>query len=354
MLVLFLWLAAEWAALSSGSSASLRGVSGVSGRVAWASGAKGTVLRTVDGGATWKALSVPGGEALDFRDVEAFDANRAILMSAGPGAASRIYATDDGGDQWKLLFENPDTKGFFDSIAFWDRRRGLIAGDAVDGRMTLLRTEDGGASWRKADTVPVANEGEGAFAASGTVVTVRPGGLAWLATGGKGGGRVYRSTDWGRTWHAVQTPLRHDSDSSGIFSIAFRDDHHGVVVGGDYAKPDEDRENIAYTEDGGGTWTAGRARPRGFRSAVAFIDGALLVTGTSGSDISRDGGRTWTPSGDRGYNALSVAEGAVWAAGAGGRIGRYSEHAVCSSLPFCSAFVRLTDSDSNSRSHHSV
>lgn len=322
MLVLALWLAAEWALLSSGSTASLRGVSAASARVAWASGAKGTVLRTADGGTTWTALRVPD---LDFRDVEAFDAMHALIMSAGPGASSRIYETRDGGVSWRLLFENPDAKGFFDSIAFWDRRRGLIVGDAVEGRMTIFRTGDGGATWTRAETMPAANEGEGAFAASGTAVVVRRGGLAWFGTGGTGGGRVFRSTDWGRTWHAAQTPIRHDNASSGVFSVAFRDARHGVVVGGDYAKPEEARDNIAFTADGGVTWTAASGgRPGGFRSAVLFLrDGSLMTAGTGGADVSRDGGLSWTRSGERGYNALSRAGDTVWAVGPQGAIGRY-------------------------------
>ena len=294
--------------------------------MAWASGTKGTVLRTVDGGATWTRRPVPGGETLDFRDIEAFSADDAILMSAGAGALSRIYETRDGGERWKLLLENREPQGFFDSIAFWDTRRGLILGDAVGGSMVVLQTEDGGGSW-KAGVVPSANEGEGAFAASGTAVVVRPGGRAWFATGGTGGGRVYRSTDWGRSWQVSQTPVRHASASSGIFSLAFQDDQRGVAVGGDYAKPDEDRDNIAFTTDGGRTWTASaEGRPHGFRSAVVCLqNGVMIAAGSGGTDVSHNSGRTWEPVGNRGYHALSrTPGGVVWAAGSEGAIAQYA------------------------------
>ncbi len=326
LLSLLCLMLAEWVSQPSGVTSSLRGLSAVSDRAAWASGTKGTVLRTTDGGATWTRRPVAGGESLDFRDVEAFSADHAILMSAGAGALSRIYETRDGGERWKLLLENQEPKGFFDSIAFWDARRGLILGDAVGGRMVVLRTEDGGASWKAAEIVPPANEGEGAFAASGTAVVVRPGGRAWFATGGVGGGRVYRSTDWGRSWRVSQTPVRHDNASSGVFSIAFQDDRRGIAVGGDYSKPDEDHDNIAFTIDGGHTWTASRgARPRGFRSAViALENGGVMAAGSGGTDVSRDSGQTWESVGTRGYHTLSRTPGrVVWAAGSEGAIARY-------------------------------
>src|SRR5258708_19961444 len=105
---------------NSGTTAPLRGVSAVSGRVAWASGAQGTVLRTVDGGNRWEKVSVPGAEALDFRDIQAFDAEKAFVLSIGPGEQSRIYKTIDGGKTWKLQFTNPHANAFYDYFAFCD------------------------------------------------------------------------------------------------------------------------------------------------------------------------------------------------------------------------------------------
>ena len=139
------------------------------------------------------------------------------------------------------------------------------------------------------DQMPGAREGEGGFAASGTTAMVAPGGRAWFVTGGTGGGRVFRSTDWGRTWQVAQTPVAHDSAASGIFSIAFRDRLHGVVVGGDYSKPSESRANAAVSADGGATWTApGGPLPHGYRSAVFFFPGTdhAVAVGTSGTDLS--------------------------------------------------------------------
>jgi photosystem II stability/assembly factor-like uncharacterized protein len=310
--------AESWIPQQSGTTASLRGISAVNDRVAWASGTGGAYLKTIDGGSTWKTAQVPDAGKLDFRDVHAIDERTAWLMSAGPGDQSRIYRTTDGGTNWTLQFTNPDAAGFFDAIAFWDARRGLVVGDSVEGRMAVFATGDGGANWSRIDT-PLALEKEGAFAASGSCLTVGEGQEAWFATTRA---RVFHTTDGGRSWTVAQTPVRHDSPSAGIFSLAFSDSRSGVAVGGDYSKPGEDAHNLATTDDGGRTWAEPASRPAGFRSAVAYVATlrSWIAVGTSGSDISTDGGRTWKPLDSSAYNAI----GFPFAVGPKGAIARYA------------------------------
>ncbi len=314
-----------WKLQESGTNARLRGVS-VAGRgVAWASGSRGTCVRTVDGGATWKSAAPPDSTSLDFRDVEAFDDRAACLLSIGPGELSRIYRTADGGATWTLPYTNRDPKGFLDAIAFWDRVHGLALGDPVDGRFVILATVDGGKTW---DPVPGAGmpealPGEGAFAASGTCLVAQGSSDAWFGTGGGGRARVFRSTDRGRTWAVADTPIRAGIASAGVFSLAFRDADHGVAVGGDYKSVDDPAGNIALTFDGGKTWAApDGGRPTGFRSAVAFVGSDVVAVGPSGSDLSRDGGRSWSKLGPLGFHALGFAEGG-WGVGEDGRIARF-------------------------------
>lgn len=318
----------QWAAQSSGVSVRFRGVSAVSARVAWASGEKGTVARTLDGGRTWQASSVPGAEALDFRDVEAFDERIAYVLSIGPGQASRIYKTVDGGARWEMLFVNADEKAFFDAIAFWDAKHGVAASDSVDGRFVIVLTEDGGRTWSPAPAaaLPPALPGEGAFAASGTSLAVFGTDHVWLGTGAANAARVLRSHDRGRSWAVAATPLP-AGPSAGIFSVAFRDAANGIVVGGDYKKEAAAVDNAAVTTDGGATWTLVRGLS-GFRSAVAYVPGArppsLIAVGPSGADISKDDGRGWAALESAGFHAVSFAPrgGAGWAAGDAGRIAR--------------------------------
>lgn len=318
----------SWLSTPAGTVERLRGVSAVSAQDAWASGAGGTIIRTVDGGATWAARSPADTGDLDFRDIEAVDADTAYALAIGPGDRSRIYKTSDGGRTWTLQFINRDPRAFYDAIAFWDARTGLAFGDPVDGRFTVLRTSDGGATWLSVPpgNLPAAIDGEGAFAASGTCLVVSGRGHAWFGTGGAVRARVFRSTDGGTTWDVSDTPITAGTSSSGIFSLAFSDERNGVAAGGDYRKETESSENFAVTRDGGRTWTPG-TRLRGFRSALAFVPGssgrALLAVGPAGADRSADGGATWTPLGSDGFHAMSVApDGTVWAAGEKGRVGR--------------------------------
>src|SRR5512137_1570489 len=265
--VLFVGAAAyassSWVVQTSPTSERLRGVSAASDTVAWASGNNGTVVRTTDGGATWTHVVVPGAESLDFRDIEAFGADTAYMLAIGPGDKSRIYKTTDGGKTWALQFTNPDARAFYDALAFWDEQHGIAVGDPVDGRFTILRTADGGTTWTRvpAASMPEALPGDGAFAASGTCLTVHGSRHAWFGTGGAARARVFRSADQGLTWAVADTPIMAGNASSGVFSLAFSDPEHGIAVCGDYRVERETGDNLAITNDGGLTWAfAGAAR----------------------------------------------------------------------------------------------
>ncbi len=277
----------------------LRGVSAVSQKIAWASGTHGTYLRTTDGH-IWIPDHIPGADSLDFRGIVAFSADEAFLMSSGPGDQSRIYHTADAGRHWQLQFTNTNPKGFFDSIAFWDRTHGIVLGDPIPDetgtpKFELLLTDDG-QTWTPIppSQLPPALEGEAAFAASNTCLAIvadreghdfsraisvpRKNGASapagtdpniWFATGGKAA-RVFHSPDRGRTWEVFDTPIIHGPDSAGIFSLAFRDATHGVIAGGDYKLPQQDGPNLAFTADGGKTWTLSKIFPQSYFSAAAY------------------------------------------------------------------------------------
>jgi photosystem II stability/assembly factor-like uncharacterized protein len=266
----------------SHTTENLRGVSAVSQQIAWASGTHGTYVRTTDGGHTWTSAQVPDAGALDFRAVVAFSANEAFLMSAGPGDQSRIYHTSDAGRHWQLQFTNLNPKGFFDAMVFWDPTHGIVLGDPVPDasgklKFELLLTTDG-QSWNPipSSQLPAALEGEAAFAASNSclalLTSVGTDPNLWFATGGRAA-RVFHSADLGHTWQVFDTPITHGPDSAGIFSIAFRDPTHGVIVGGDYKHPNRDGDNLAFTSDGGKTWTLSQIHPQAYFSAVAYDRG---------------------------------------------------------------------------------
>jgi photosystem II stability/assembly factor-like uncharacterized protein len=310
---------------TSGVNARLRGVSAVSERVAWASGSGSTVLRTVDGGLNWQKLTVTE-ETLDFRDIDAIDAQTAYILGAGNGPASRIYKTTDAGKTWVMQFKGDDPKVFLDAMAFWDTNRGIVYGDSINGQLYIMTTSDGGRVWSRvpAANLPPALENEGAFAASGTNIAVFGKSRAWICTGGAAKSRVLRTSDGGRSWQVADTPFTAGS-SAGIFSIAFRDAKHGVIAGGDYRKEQEAINNLAVTSDGGITWTLVKGLS-GYRSVVAYVPGTktLIALGPSGGDYSTDDGRTWTTITGPGFDTFSFAprRSIGWAAGANGAIGR--------------------------------
>lgn len=316
-------LAGRFTPQASGVTSRLRGVSAPGAHVAWASGAGGTVLLTTDGGRTWRPRLVPGAEALDFRDVDAFDARVAYLLSIGPGEASRIYKTRDGGASWDEQSVNRDPRLFLDSMAFWDERHGVAVGDAIEGRFVILLTRDGGRQWTRVapEGLPAALPNEGAFAASGSNVTLLDPDLGWFATTA---GRVLRTRDGGGSWSVATTPLA-SGPSAGIFSIAFRDARHGVVVGGDYKKENDAVDNAAYSDDAGVSWRPGVGLT-GFRSAVAYRPGDALwiAVGPAGADVSRDDGRSFVPFPAPGCHAFAFARGAAagYCVGEAGRIAR--------------------------------
>lgn len=324
--------AQTWTAQTSGVNVTFRGVSAVDAQTAWASGSRGTVLRTTDGGVTWANVSPAGAETLDIRDVDAIDGRTAYALSIGNGDQSRIFKTTDAGQTWVTQFVSQDADAFYDAMAFWDDRRGIAFSDSAGGLLRILTTIDGGTTWSRVPTssLPAALDNEGAFAASGTNVAVWGSQHAWIGTGAAATARVLRTTDGGRTWAVSPTPLA-AGPTSGIYSIASRDALHGIVVGGDYSKENEAINKVAMTSDGGVTWTLARGLG-GFRSVVTPLPGGTgrqwMALGPSGADRTDDDGQTWTPVEVpvRGLHTFSLARsGAVgWAAGGRGQIAKWS------------------------------
>ena len=317
----------EWQPIPSGTTAELRGLSVVSDKVAWASGAKGTVLRTVDG-ATWQAMQVPDADKIDFRDIHAIDAKTAIVMGAGPGAASRIYRTDDGGRSWRLMTTNQVAEGFWDAMAFWDKDNGILFGDPVKGSFQVYTTSDGGASWREVAAKGLeAMPSEGAFAASGTCLTVAGSKDAWIATGGSANSRVFHSADRGKTWRAASTPIPAGAPARGVFSVAFLNPKEGFAAGGDYKETRMAGINGAVTADGGATWTPVAVQPAGYMSVVVPVPGApraLVAGGLAGSGYSLDAGKSWTELDRTPLNTVGFANPSTgWAVGPKGLVMKF-------------------------------
>jgi photosystem II stability/assembly factor-like uncharacterized protein len=327
---------AQWEIEESNTTASLRGVHNVGGGVAWASGTNGTVLRTEDGGYLWQTcITPPGAEHLDFRGIQAFDENTAIVMSSGKGDLSRLYKTTDGCKSWKLLFANPDKDGFWDSFVFnYGGDDGLILGDPVAGSFVIFETVDG-KNWKRQNNTGLEGKpSEGAFAASNSSIAFDE--IDWVVFGAGGSTTpsIYQQTTYGH-YLRREVPIIGGSPSAGVFAIHGRSACCLVAVGGDYQKPDFSHGTAAFSRDRGKTWTAATTPPHGYRSAVAYDEKTKtwITVGPNGTDISRDDGKNWTPlkpgpldppDADKNWNALSLP----YVVGPNGRIGKLRGDAI--------------------------
>ena len=315
---------------SSGTDALLQAVSPVNDDVVWASGHRATYALTVDGGDTWTASVMPDADGLQFRDVTAFNERTAYLMSAGEGELSRIYRTDDSGRNWTLQYIADHPAAFLDCMDFWDVNRGLAYGDAVDGVPFLLLTSNGGVEWLRvpAAALPLAQDGEGGFAASGTCVATLQDGYAWVAMGNAERARMLRTEDYGLTWSVTDVPVV-GGLGSGLTTVRVGTDGVGIALGGRIGQDSLGATdvvitgNVAITADGGLTWTAGGelALDGPVYGSALLQGGAVVAVGPGGLDWSADGGRTWQANVTLTYWAVAFSSpGSGWAVGPEGRI----------------------------------
>ena len=320
---------AQWTMQQSHTTASLRGIHNAGGGVVWASGTQGTVLHTTDGGENWQACAVsPGAEKLDFRGVQAFDANTAIVMSSGTGDLSRIYKTIDGCRTWKLVFTNPDASGFWDAMRFSSPKFGVLIGDQVNGHFPAFSSRDAGDTWHEFDPpVFAADKNQSFFAASNSsLVLDEREKKFYMITGGGTTSLITVDAHFKASYTPVDMAA---GETAGGFSLASRVDGSNLVmvaVGGDYKKPEQTMGTAAYAI---GQWRASDTPPNGYRSAVAYDARARrwIAVGPNGTDISADDGRNWlalkpaaneTPDADKNWNALSLP----FVVGPNGRIGK--------------------------------
>lgn len=310
---------------------SLRGLCAVSAEVAWVSGSGPTVAVTRDGGQSWEQVTprqwADETTALDVRDVHALDGRTAWILSAGPGAASRILRTDDGGATWAEEHREKAPESFLDGFAMRPDGFAVAYGDPLPGvGFRVLLRDPATGRWRPAVKAPQPHgTGEAAFAASGTGIRVRGNEVMFVTGASDRPARVLRSADLGGAWAASELPMPAAKPAEGAFSLSLGPDGSGVVVGGDFtARERGGTRCAAFTTDGGKTWSAPEVGPRGQRAGSCAIPGGrFLATGQTGTDATRDGGRTWEAFSDEGFHCVDAApDGTVWFAGHRGRVAR--------------------------------
>lgn len=296
------------------------------------------MLRTTDSGSTWKDVSprLPSENSTDFqfRDIEAWSAKDAVILSIGEGNLSRIYRTYDGGQDWKRTFVNQEKAAFYDCMAFEKKRtgHGVAMSDPVDGKFRLLETWNGGVHWSivSPSDMPPALEGEAGFAASGTCIEATAG-RWYVASGGVNPGRILYTHNVHHGWKVANSSIAGGA-AAGVFSVRFRDVRHGIALGGDFERPTANVDIASWSHDGGMTWRKAESFPGGYRSGASWVPGrhnTAVAVGTSGSDITFDGGRNWKAIGNGTFDAVEcVTRDSCWASGSGGRVARLDLHGL--------------------------
>ena len=304
--------------LNSGSKASLRGLSVVSDDVVWVSGSAGSVGRSVDGGENWTWKTVPGFEKTDFRDIEAFDKNTAIIMGIADPAF--ILKTTDGGQNWQVVFKDTTKGMFLDAMEFWNEQSGIVIGDPMGDKIFIARTFDGGENWQgiPAANIPTADKGEAFFASSGTNVRKLSKQEAVFVSGGLRARLFIRDKK-------IDLPIIQGKESTGANSMAVKNKKCLIVVGGDFNAKDDTTKNCVITLDGGETFTAPVVGPHGYRSCVEYLGKKNWIScGLNGVDYTTDEGQNWSWISKDSFHAVRKAKKgkAVYFSGGGGRIGK--------------------------------
>ena len=313
--------------VETGRKTSLRGLSVVNEKVIWVSGSSGMIARSIDGGDHFSWIQVQGYENRDFRDVEGFDAHTAIIMAIDTPAI--MLKTDDGGATWKKVFEDRRSGMFLDAIAFRGKK-GFVVGDPMNGKAFLARTVDGGESWQELDG-PELLTGEAFFASSGSNIVV-PKNESFRTEANKkntpspvfvSGGMQSRLFGFGSP---VLLSLRSGKNSSGANGLVLHPDgKSGVIFGGDFGTPQErDSSMLLFNYKQGKILVKSPDQlPFGYKSHVVYLDVQhLLACGTSGVDLSSDGGDSWKQLSDKPFHVAGYAPGSDRAvlAGPGGTI----------------------------------
>lgn len=297
---------------------SFRGLSVVDNNTVWVSGTNGTVGRSTDGGKTWKWIKVKNFETSDFRDIEGFDKQTAVIMAIASPAY--ILRTTDGGETWKTVFENHDKGMFLDAMEFWNDQSGIVIGDPVQNRFYIGRTFDGGKTWQNIPekNKPTADSGEACFASSGTNIRKLNKQEAVFVSGGLASHIFIRDK-------RIPLPIIQGTTTTGANSIAVKNSKTMIVVGGDFNNKNDTIKNCTITHDSGITWNHPETSPHGYRSCVEYLGKNKWITcGLNGVDISNDDGKTWKKISDESFHVCRKAKKgkAIYFAGSDGRIGK--------------------------------
>jgi photosystem II stability/assembly factor-like uncharacterized protein len=311
--------------IDTSTRTSIRGLSVVNDSVFWVSGNNGMVGKCTNGN-TIQWNKIVGYEKRDFRDVEAFAHNHAIVMAVAEPAI--ILETKDGGNTWTKVFEDTTKGMFLDAMYFDIKGNGVVVGDPIQDTLFVATTKNFGASWQKNNkdnAYLIAAKEEAFFASSGTNVSFIKINNKWqtvMVTGGKESNVIVSNK------YKVKLPLAHGKESTGANSIACFG-NKAIVVGGDFANDTSSTNNsclIHFNKKNEATFSKSVNGIYGYKSCAAFIDeNTIIACGTSGVDISNDGGNNFKTISKLSFHVVQKAKNgkAVYLAGSRGKVAKF-------------------------------
>jgi photosystem II stability/assembly factor-like uncharacterized protein len=283
---------------------SIRALEVLNDSTIWFAGSNGYWGYTRNSGASWHIEQIKSDSITpEFRSISITENGSVFIVSIANPAA--ILKSTDQGKNWLIVYSDSSENAFFDAIEFWNNDQGILLGDAIDQCFHIATTSDGGNTWKKIEckNLPKAFENENPFAASNTNISLH-GSHAWFGTGGKDVSRVYHSSNYGKDWEVLNTPIISGKTMTGIYSIHFIDSLNGIIAGGNWENVTEKNNPIAITQDGGQSWKpVVDTNLNGYVSCIQFVPNSngqkiLALSGRSrGGDsemyFSNNHGNSW-------------------------------------------------------------
>jgi photosystem II stability/assembly factor-like uncharacterized protein len=233
-----------------------------------------------------------------------------------------ILLTTDGGNSWTTEFEDSSKTAFLDAMDF-SGNHAVLVGDPVEDHIFLAESRDGGKRWNinSPREVKPAAAGESFFAASGSNIRHLPDGSWVLVSGGKKSCIYFGNS-------RIPLSILQGKETTGANSIAINPGHtnQAFIVGGDFKQDTVQSDNSLLIQFSPFSQKAPLTPPHGYRSCVEYInENQMICCGTSGVDISNDGGIHWKLISDESFHVCrkSKTGNVVFLAGSHGRIARW-------------------------------
>ncbi|HEX5705158.1 MAG TPA: YCF48-related protein [Pyrinomonadaceae bacterium] len=285
--------AATWSRQKSGTMAWLHAVQFLDQNHGWVAGSGGTLLETGDGGATWKRVATLTKDTL--RDVCFVDEHTGWLIAerdvyklkTNDEARSYLLRTDDGGLTWRPIYlDGTDLNARLVRVIFADAAHGWVFGETG----VVLATSDGGAHWTPQSPPTRHLLLGGAFfdssrlwlvGASSTIIHTSNSGVTWqtatvrdnvkfrfhstsfisdrLGWAVGSSGRIFATSDGGRTWFSQRSNVAVD-----LLDVKFISPSEGWAAGAN--------GTLLRTVNGGRHWFAETTGISHELTRIHFVD----------------------------------------------------------------------------------